>query len=83
MVLWDQAQTIRHLGCVRGIVITASHNSKEYNGYKVYGEDGGQIPPQTADKIIKYINDTDIFDGVKLCDEPKINIIGEEIDRHT
>ena len=72
---------VRYLGCARGIVITASHNPKEYNGYKVYGEDGGQIPPSVADKIIKYIDDTDIFDGVKLCDEPKINIIGEEIDR--
>ncbi len=71
---------VRYLNCARGIVITASHNPKEYNGYKVYGEDGGQIPPQTADKIIKYIDDTDIFDGVKLCDEPKINIIGEKID---
>lgn len=71
---------VRYLGCARGIVITASHNPKEYNGYKVYGEDGGQIPPQIADKIIKYINGTDIFDGVKLCDELKINIIGEEVD---
>lgn len=71
---------VRYLNCARGIVITASHNPKEYNGYKVYGEDGGQIPPQTADKIIKYIDDTDIFDGVKLCDEPKINIIGEKVD---
>lgn len=71
---------VRYLSCARGIVITASHNPKEYNGYKVYGEDGGQIPPQTADKIIKYIDGTDIFDGVKLCDEPKINIIGEEVD---
>ena len=71
---------VRYLGCARGIVITASHNPKEYNGYKVYGEDGGQIPPQIADKIIKYIYDTDIFDGVKLCKEPKINIIAEEVD---
>ncbi len=71
---------VRYLGCARGIVITASHNPKEYNGYKVYGEDGGQIPPQIADKIIKYIDGTDIFDGVKLCDEPKMNIIGEEVD---
>ena len=71
---------VRYLGCARGIVITASHNPKEYNGYKVYGEDGGQIPPSVADKIIKYIDNTDIFDGVKLCKEPKINIIGEEVD---
>ena len=71
---------VRYLGCARGIVITASHNPKEYNGYKVYGVDGGQIPPQTADKIIKYIDNTDIFDGVKLCENPKINIIGKEVD---
>ncbi len=71
---------VRYLGCARGIVITASHNPKEYNGYKVYGDDGGQIPPGVADKIIKYIDNTDIFDGVKLCENPKINIIGEEVD---
>ena len=71
---------VRYLGCARGIVITASHNPKEYNGYKVYGEDGGQIPPSVADKIIKYMDDTDIFDGVKLCENPKISIIGEEVD---
>ena len=71
---------VRYLGCARGIVITASHNPKEYNGYKVYGEDGGQIPPSVADKIIKYIDNTDVFDGVKLCENPKINIIGEKVD---
>ncbi|MBS6832421.1 MAG: phospho-sugar mutase, partial [Clostridiales bacterium] len=71
---------VRYLGCARGIVITASHNPKEYNGYKVYGEDGGQIPPKIANRIIKYINDTDIFDGVKHCESPKINIIGDEAD---
>ena len=71
---------VRYLGCARGIVITASHNPKEYNGYKVYGEDGGQIPPKIADKIIKYIEDTDLFDGVKVCENPKINVIGKEVD---
>ena len=71
---------VRHLGCARGIVITASHNPKEYNGYKVYGEDGGQIPPETADKILKYIEKTDIFDDVKLCENPDIEIIGEDVD---
>ncbi len=71
---------VRHLECARGIVITASHNPKEYNGYKVYGEDGGQIPPETADKILKYIEKTDIFDDVKLCENPDIEIIGEEVD---
>ncbi|MDY3304615.1 MAG: phospho-sugar mutase [Clostridia bacterium] len=71
---------VRYLGCARGIVITASHNPKEYNGYKVYGDDGGQIPPGVADKIIKYIDNTDIFGGVKLCENPEISIIGEEVD---
>lgn len=71
---------VRHLGCARGIVITASHNPKEYNGYKVYGSDGGQIPPQTADKIIKYIEETDIFDGVKTTDKPEYKVIGREVD---
>ena len=71
---------VRYLGCARGIVITASHNPKEYNGYKVYGEDGGQIPPKSADKIIKYIEDTDLFDGVKVCENQKINVIGKEVD---
>ncbi len=72
---------VRHLGCARGIVITASHNPKEYNGYKVYGEDGGQIPPQTADSIISFINSIDIFNDIKICDSPDNIIIGEEVDR--
>ncbi|MBE7016027.1 MAG: phospho-sugar mutase [Ruminococcaceae bacterium] len=71
---------VRYLGCARGIVITASHNPKEYNGYKVYGEDGGQIPPETADKIIKYISEVDVFDGVKLCDDAQPIIVGKEVD---
>lgn len=71
---------VRHLGCARGIVITASHNPKEYNGYKVYGEDGGQIPPETADKIIKYINSIDIFKDVRVADDNKAIIIGREVD---
>ena len=70
----------RHLNCARGIVITASHNPKEYNGYKVYGEDGGQIPPETADVIIRYINNTDIFDDIKICESPDYISIGEDVD---
>ena len=72
--------SVRHLGCIRGIVITASHNPKEYNGYKVYGEDGGQIPPEAAEKIIGYINKTDIFDGVRKTDNPDFISVGSEID---
>lgn len=71
---------VRHLGCARGIVVTASHNPKEYNGYKVYGDDGGQIPPAVAEKVIKYIDSTDMFSGVKVCDDPDFISIGKEVD---
>ncbi len=70
---------VRYLGTARGIVITASHNPKEYNGYKVYGEDGGQIPPSIADGILKYINEIDIFSDVKYA-EPDYIEIGKEVD---
>ena len=72
---------VRYLGCARGVVITASHNPKEYNGYKVYGEDGAQIELETAKKIIGYINKTDIFDDIKLCGENTPIVIGEDVDR--
>lgn len=77
---------VRHLGCARGIVITASHNPKEYNGYKAYGEDGGQLPPDSSDYVISIIAKTHIFDDVKVMDEAEaktkglIEIVGEEID---
>lgn len=71
---------VRYLGCFRGIVITASHNPKEYNGYKVYGEDGGQIPPHTAEKILGFINSTDVFKNVKTSDNPDYISIGDKID---
>ena len=51
--------TIRHLGTIAGIVITASHNPPEYNGYKVYWEDGGQMPPDRAGEITKLIDQID------------------------
>ena len=72
---------VRHLGCARGIVITASHNPKEYNGYKAYGEDGGQIPPEVADVIIGYINKTDIFADIKITENPDYISIGEDVDK--
>ena len=70
---------VRYLGTARGIVITASHNPKEYNGYKVYGEDGGQIPPAVADGILKYIDGIDIFNDVKVAESNYIEI-GKEVD---
>ncbi len=47
---------VRHLHAFSGIVVTASHNPPEYNGYKVYGSDGGQLPPDAADVIIENVN---------------------------
>ena len=59
---------VRHYGCIAGINITASHNPKEYNGYKVYWEDGAQLPPAEADVVAKEMAATDIFTGVKTTD---------------
>jgi len=57
--------TVRHLKNAAGIVITASHNPKEYNGYKVYSDDGGQIVPPEDARIVEYVNRVDIAEGVK------------------
>ena len=58
---------VRHLGCTAGIMITASHNPKEYNGYKVYNATGGQILDGEADAILEEIEKLDIFADVKDC----------------
>ncbi len=55
---------VRHYGCIAGINVTASHNPSEYNGYKVYWEDGGQLPPDHAATVSEEIAKVDIFDGV-------------------
>ena len=60
--------TVRRLGTTCGIVITASHNSREYNGYKVYGSDGGQILESAADEILQRIGEVDMFGGVKTVE---------------
>lgn len=59
---------VRHLNCNAGIVITASHNPSEYNGYKVYGKDGCQIANDVADAVLEEINNIDIFNDVKRMD---------------
>jgi phosphoglucomutase len=78
---------VRELGAIAGIMVTASHNPPEYNGYKVYWEDGGQVPPERADEIFKQIEGiTDITSIVpldlKLAQDRGLLVeIGEEIDR--
>jgi len=77
---------IREYGCIAGINITASHNPKEYNGYKVYWSDGAQLPPQHAKEIAEKMEKLDMFDSIKTMDYDKalgqglITKMGEEND---
>ena len=59
---------VRSLGCVAGIMVTASHNPAKYNGYKAYGSDGCQMTDVAAGEVYSAIQSLDMFDGVKLCD---------------
>mgnify|MGYP004515314437 FL=1 len=78
---------VREYGCQAGVNVTASHNPKEYNGYKVYWADGAQLPPQHAAAIAAALEKIDIFTGVKSMDydtalaEGKIELLGEDCDR--
>lgn len=72
--------TIRHLGCQSGVVITASHNPKEYNGYKAYWNDGGQVVPPHDKNIIEEVGRTTFADIHWIGNEHLIKIIGNEID---
>ncbi len=76
----ELSYTVRELGCDSGIILTASHNPPEYNGYKVYFNDGGQIIPPQDGEIINEINAVDFADIKFNAQEELIEIIGEEID---
>ena len=60
---------VRYLGTIAGIMITASHNPKEYNGYKVYGADGAQMSPEDTEKVVSYINQIDDYLSVSALEE--------------
>ena len=78
---------VREYGCQAGVNVTASHNPKEYNGYKVYWADGAQLPPQHAVAIADELTRIDIFTGVRSMDyeqalaEGRIELLGEDCDR--
>ena len=77
---------VRHYGCQAGINVTASHNPKEYNGYKVYWSDGAQLPPHHAEAIARELEKIDIFTGIKTMAyddavaQGLIEVIGQETD---
>ena len=76
---------VRHLGCIAGIVITASHNPKEYNGYKVYDENGCQLVPSLADKVIAHVQEITDYRAVPRLDfevalqSGMIQMVGDEV----
>ncbi|CCU80078.1 Phosphoglucosamine mutase [Halanaerobium saccharolyticum subsp. saccharolyticum DSM 6643] len=82
----ELSYAVRELDAIGGIVITASHNPSEYNGYKLYWEDGGQVVPEQARDIIAEIEEIDDFSIVKTMDEMEavnqglLNYIGSEVD---
>lgn len=77
---------VRHLGTFAGIMMTASHNPPEYNGYKVYGEDGGQFPPKEADELTDYVRSVENILEIKVGDKATLEadglleMVGEKID---
>ena len=77
---------VREYHCIAGVNVTASHNPKEYNGYKVYWQDGAQLPPHHADAIAKKMSELDLFDSIVRMDYDEalkaglITLMGEETD---
>lgn len=78
---------VRELNCFGGIVITASHNPPEYNGFKVYGDDGGQLPPAAADQVIDHVNsfhnelEIEVKDEKELIEKGLIHTLDEQMDK--
>ena len=72
---------IRRLGCQSGVVITASHNPKEYNGYKVYGEDGAQMSPEATDVVVSYIEKITDYFSVREAQNGLIKSVPKSVDK--
>jgi len=79
--------TVRRLGCAGGLVLTASHNPPEYNGYKVYGENGGQIVPAIGEPLIAEVDRIEGFSGIRMMpreealEKKMITLIGKDLDQ--
>ena len=79
--------TVRYLQTYSGIMITASHNPAQYNGFKIYGPDGGQMPPQESDQITQYVRQASDLFAIKVADihemrqNKLLQLLGEDIDQ--